>query len=68
MRDPNRLDSFYNELKKIHKENFPDWRFGQLFFNLQQWSGSDFFYIEEDEYLNYLKQFIQYNKKMVRTN
>ena len=30
MRDPNRLDDFYEKLKKIHKEKVPDWRFGQL--------------------------------------
>ena len=29
MRDPNRLDRFYDEVKKIHKISFPDWRFGQ---------------------------------------
>ena len=30
MRDPERLDAFYDELKRIHKTYFPDWRFGQL--------------------------------------
>ena len=30
MRNPERLDLFYDELKRIHKEAFPDWRFGQL--------------------------------------
>jgi hypothetical protein len=33
MRDTGRLDSFYDEVKHIHAENFPDWRFGQLMLN-----------------------------------
>ena len=30
MRDVNRLDEFYDELKEIHKKYFGQWRFGQL--------------------------------------
>ena len=30
MRDINRLDKFYDELKEIHKKHFPDWRYGNL--------------------------------------
>ncbi len=30
MRDINRLDKFYDELKEIHKKHFPDWRVGNL--------------------------------------
>ena len=37
MRNPERLDSFYDELKRIHKEAFPDWRFGQLCSNFFGW-------------------------------
>lgn len=37
MRDINRLDNFYNELKNIHKEFFPDWRFGQFIVNFTDW-------------------------------
>ena len=33
MRDPNRLDNFYTELCQIHKEYYPELRFGQLMSN-----------------------------------
>ena len=63
MRDINRLGVFYNELMRIHKENFPDWRFGQLVNNLERWLQAnkgivDIFYIEEDKMLQYLKEFV----------
>lgn len=34
MRNPNRLDSFYEEIKKIHQCNYPDLRFGQFVINV----------------------------------
>ena len=37
MRNPNRLDNFYEEFKRIHKESLPDWRFGQLCSNFFGW-------------------------------
>lgn len=53
MRYPNRLDDFYNELKRIHKKSFPDMRFGQLMSNFFGWLYSekkrDCFFPEEDE-------------------
>ena len=36
MRDINRLDNFYNELKEMYKE-LPDWRFVQLIMNFFGW-------------------------------
>lgn len=61
MRNPDRLDSFYDEVKKIHKQYFPDWRFGQLFINLTNWlwanKSMDIFIPEEDEIIKYLKDF-----------
>lgn len=63
MRDVNRLYGFYNELMKIHMENFPDWRFGQLVNNLERWLHlnkkiDDVFYIEEDTMLRYINEFV----------
>ena len=63
MKDINRLDNFYNELKKIHKD-IPDWRFGLLIINFQRWCDwnkdiRDIFYIEEEEILKLLKLFIK---------
>ena len=61
MRDPNRLDSFYNTMRKIHRKTFPDWRVGQLMSNFFGWLYSekkiDLFFPEEDEMLKYFKEF-----------
>lgn len=61
MRDPDRLYSFYDELKRIHMEHFPDWRFGQLTHNFTRWLDAkkqkDVFFPEEDEMIKLLKEF-----------
>ena len=61
MRDINRLDNFYDELKRIHKY-VPDWRFGQFMINFMSWYYNqykrDCFYIEEDEMIKYIEEFI----------
>lgn len=61
MRDPNRLNDFYDTLKEIHKTYFPDWRYGQLCSNFFGWLMSekqiDLFFPEENEMLKYLKEF-----------
>lgn len=64
MRDPNRLDKFYEELNKIHKEHFPDWRFGQLMMNFLGWvqaTKGDPFFPEEAVMLGYLKEYCSGN-------
>lgn len=62
MRDAERLDGFYEELKRVHKEYLPDWRFGQFVYNLHGWimenKGRDMFYIEEEEMAAMIKEFI----------
>lgn len=58
MRDPNRLDYFYDELKKLHKTYLADWRFGQLMYNFIANYG-DPFYLEEDVFLEKFDQYIQ---------
>ena len=60
MRDPKRLDGFYDAVKRIHKEYFPDWRFGQLMTNYFRWlydGGTDPFFLEEDRILEHLKDY-----------
>lgn len=61
MRDPERLNDFYEELKQIHKQNFPDWRFGQFMNNFFRWLSyskhHDGFYPEEDEMLELLREY-----------
>lgn len=61
MRDINRIDIFTNELNRVWKQYFPDWRFGQLMFNFLGWITSekerDIFFPEEDKMLIYLYEF-----------
>ena len=63
MRDPNRLDNFYAELCKIHKEYFPDWRFGQSCSNFFTWlmtvKKKDLFFPEEGQMLEYLHEYCE---------
>lgn len=62
MRDINRLDKFYDELKEIHKKNFPDWRFGQMIVNvLADWQAKtkrDIFFPEEDEMIQIFRDYV----------
>lgn len=66
MRNPQRLDAFYEAVKKIHKESFPDWRFGQLFFNFWRWLSNekhiDIFFPEEDETIKLLKEYVKWSE------
>ena len=65
MRDPNRLDNFYDEMKKLHMECFPDWRFGQLISNFFGWIWQtykiDIFFPEEDRMLDLFKEYSKQN-------
>lgn len=67
MRNPNRLDEFYNKVKDIHKKHFPDWRFGQLCSNFFGWMMSekkrDLFFPEEDEMLRLFEEYAETNKR-----
>ena len=51
IRPASRLDSFYDELKKIHQEHFCDWRFAQLWNNFISTYKTDMFYCEDDRLL-----------------
>ena len=61
MRNPDRLENFYEEMKEIHKKSFPDWRFGQLMSIFFGWLYSekkiDLFFSEEDKMIEYFKEF-----------
>lgn len=63
MRDTERLDKFYNELKELHKTCVPDWRAGQLFSNFIQWLWNnkkmDVFFPEEDSLLELFKEYLK---------
>ena len=62
MRNPARLTHFYKELEKLHKENIPDWRFGQFMSNFFSWLSMekrvDPFFPEEDQFIGYVKEFL----------
>lgn len=56
MRDPNRIDVICGLLKEVWKQ-YPDWRLGQLIFNLT--GKCDCFYVEDnvlEEALKRLKE------------
>lgn len=61
MRNPERLDEFYDELKSLHRKYFPDWRFGQLMGNFLSWfmseKGVDPFFPEEGKMLEYIREY-----------
>ena len=57
MRDPNRLYSFYDELRKLHMTYVPDWRFGQMIMNV--FCTMDIFYMEDDEILRHIREYFE---------
>lgn len=65
-RDINRIDPFLQELGTIWKEQCPDWRFGQLMFNVYRvmlTHNTDLFYMEEDELLDYIRDMFDDGKR-----
>ena len=62
MRKAERLNDFYDELKRLHMKYRPDWRFGQLLVNFFWWldtqNNIDPFFPEEYKMLEYFKEFI----------
>lgn len=59
MRNIERLDNFYDKLKQIHKTYVPDWRFGQLISNFSRYIGEDYFYWEEDNFIEELNKYVE---------
>lgn len=63
MRNPNKLYDFYDKLRDIHIEYFPDWRFGQFMTNFlktcQRCTNSDQFFWEEDSFLKEVNKFVE---------
>ena len=60
MRDADRLDGFYEKIKKLHKKYCPVWRFGQLMSNFADCVG-DIFYWEEDAFLESFEEYLKKN-------
>ena len=70
MRDKERLEDFYLQLKEIHKRSFPDWRVTQFWLNFLGWLQSekkvDGFYYEENKTLELLKEYANTNSPWYR--
>lgn len=63
MRDPERIDKICNELASLWKSNVPDWRLMQLICNLQSATGSDLFYIEDEDFIKQVEEYFTPNNK-----
>jgi hypothetical protein len=61
IRDVNRLYGFYEQLRRIHMEQFSDLRFGQLIYNFQHWLAHekqiDGFYVGNHEMIKLIQEF-----------
>lgn len=67
MRNSQRLDGFYNDLKNIHQTYFSDLRFGQFIIiinkYIEDYQYLDPFYLEENEYLKCVYLYVEQIKK-----
>lgn len=63
MRDSNRIYTCSNRLAEIWKK-VPDWRLSQMMINAlamyQNRHGTDAFYMEDEEFLDFLENFIDH--------
>ena len=63
MRDPKRLDYFYEELKHIHQDECPDLRFGQFVINVFDWISTTKqrrpFGLEEEAMLALFREYVE---------
>lgn len=60
MRDPKRIYPATQALADIWS-NLPDWRLGQLMYNFKasmEQDGRDIFYMEEDEFIQRLREYV----------
>ena len=58
MRDPNRVYAIRNQIKKTRKKNDPDWRLTQQFVNFMSHMRSDCFYMEDEDFITRLEEFL----------
>lgn len=59
MRDIGRIRKFCSQLASIWERQCPDWRFGQLICNIFEPMDRDPFFLEEDEMMNYIKEYFK---------
>lgn len=58
MRDKNRIKPFLERLEKVWNK-VPDWRYGQLMFNVLNSMEKDPFYIEDNKMIEYFEEFFK---------
>ena len=63
MRDPNRIEPFLKELGDIWKSQCPDWRFGQLIFNVFDSRRENLWFTEEDRMIGYFREYFGIDSK-----
>lgn len=70
IRTDKKLHNFYTELEKIHKQ-IPSFNFGQLMWYFNVWHEytyhEDIFYLEETEFLEHYKKYIEIEIKAATT-
>lgn len=57
MRDPERLQFYYDRLEELHKQYCPDWRISQFLMNFLQWFGMDPYYLEDNRFIEKVKEY-----------
>ena len=55
MRNPARIDIVLKVIGECWKK-VPDWRFGQLVCNLQKMAGHDLFYMEDEDFMDFVDE------------
>ena len=59
MRDIERIDPIVYGMGEIWKQYFPDWRFMQFIVNFQTWRNCDSFYLEDDDLIEQVCEFVK---------
>lgn len=58
MRDEGRIFPLCMRIAHLWLDHCPDWRFMQLMSNFALWYGADPFYMEDDQFVEKFKEFI----------
>ena len=59
MRDPNRVYAICTRLAETWGKNVADWRLTQLFVNFMSHMRSDCFYMEDEDFIMRLEEFLK---------
>lgn len=72
MRNPDRLDTFYEEIKELHKTTYPDWRIMQFWLNFMGWIASekriDPFFPEDGQMIEFLREYLGKDRRTELVN